>query len=100
MHIQEQQASFSVSDMVRNAAIRKAEFRLQQNPVRLADAGAHEFDRCVRQMAEDMREIAAVVGGVTDGDLMLRGWTAEEIVTYGEAANRLALSLEGGPRQC
>lgn len=99
MFTEGQQASFSVSDMVRNAALRKAELRRQQNPVRLADAGAREFDRCVRQMADDMRDIAGASGCVRDTDLLLRGWTAESIVTFGEAANRHAIALAGEARQ-
>ncbi len=96
MQTHAQQASFSVSDMVRNAAIRKAELRRQQNPARLAEAGARKFDRCVRQMEGDMREIAAITGGVTDRDLILRGWTAEE----SEPASRRALAIERRARPC
>lgn len=44
----------------------------------------------IKRMAEDMREGAAVAGGVTIDDLAVRGWTAAQIAAHSANARTLA----------
>lgn len=49
----------------------------------------------IGQMAEDMREGAYREGGVTENDLMVRGWTAEQIKRIAAPARQLAQRRTG-----
>lgn len=56
----------------------------------LSDAAA------IHQLADDFRVMATRGDGVTFADLMLAGWTAEQINAHGEAARRLGYARENG----
>ena len=49
----------------------------------------------VTRMAEDMREAAYREGGVSEADLLRRGYTATQIKLHGEDARALAQQLSG-----
>ncbi|MGJ5149829.1 hypothetical protein [Bradyrhizobium sp. HKCCYLR1023] len=52
-------------------------------------------DRLVTRMAEDMREAAACGGGITESDLLQRGFTASQIKLHAADARALAQFLAG-----
>lgn len=49
----------------------------------------------VKRMAEDMREAAYREGGVSETDLLGRGYTPAQIKLHGDAARKLAQQLAG-----
>lgn len=52
-------------------------------------------DETVRRMAEDMRDGADREGGVSEQDLLGKGFTAAQIKLHGAAARHLAQQLAG-----
>lgn len=47
----------------------------------------------VVRMADDLRDIEAIAGGVTADDLLGRGWSAEDVAKYAADARRRARRL-------
>lgn len=56
----------------------------------LSDAAA------IRQLAEDLRSARAANEGPTDRDMLVLGWTKEQLTEFGPLACQTAYALEGG----
>lgn len=60
------------------------------------DRAALSGAEAIHQLAEDFRTMATRGDGVTFADLILAGWSREQILAFGEPARRLGYARESG----
>lgn len=89
-HERERQAVDAIRARQAATAARLAPRAAPVDRATLANAAA------IHQLAEDFRIMATASEGVTFKDLILAGWSREQIIAYGDDARRLGYARESG----